>query len=101
MKLFLVARTDRWDYDEHDSAIIRAENESEVIFKLFSLNERGSWLLEDHVNCGGDKNAETRYLQGRGHTVYGLCGFTPENTKITELTYDGEVGIILSSFNAG
>jgi hypothetical protein len=31
MKLWLVSRTDDWDWDEHDAAIVRAESEEHAL----------------------------------------------------------------------
>lgn len=102
MKLFLIERTDDHDYDEHDSAVVRAGSEQEVIANLFTLNERGAGLLLDYVNIDrGVEEPENRRLLSSGYNLYGLIGFTRENTKIEELTYDGESGVILASFNAG
>ena len=72
MKLFLITRTDDWDWDEYDSFVIRAENKENVL--TLARAEISSWSEDT---------------------------FTKENTVITELTSKGEEQIILGSFNAG
>lgn len=102
MKLFLVERTDHRDYDEHDSAVIRAKSEEEVISKLFTLNGHGQEQLAyygEHSDDTAEDNLE--HLLKSGYNHYGLDGFTRRHTTITELTYDGESGVVISSFNAG
>jgi hypothetical protein len=102
VKLFLVERTDGCDYDEHDAAVIRAGSKEEIVAKLFTLTEIGLEQLSYYVKHGGNTAEENvGYLLMRGYNIYGLVGFTRENTKITELTDYGELGVVLSSFNAG
>ncbi len=71
MKLWLLIRTDRVGYDEHDSAIVRAETEEEArILASEHCYPSEAWI---------DVNRST----------------------VEELVADGEKGIVLSSFNSG
>lgn len=40
MKLYLLTRTDRWSYNEHDSFIVAAENEKGALEYLPNGNKR-------------------------------------------------------------
>lgn len=104
MKLFLIERTDDCDYDEHDSAVIRAESEEEIISKLFgALNDEGMKQLNRYYIKSNTRTEEdnTEYLIMHGYNLYELYGFRREHVKITELEIDGEAGVVISSFNAG
>ena len=74
MKLWLVERTDEWDYDQYSGFVIRADSE-ETARAL--ANEKGGW--------------PGRYTSWTA----------PSNIRCVELTADGEAGIILHSFHAG
>ena len=72
MNLYLIYRTDKYGYDEHDSMVIRASNEEEVREIAF----KKSWELERSF-------------------------LDPQKSKVEKLSHYGEKGIILASFNAG
>jgi len=68
MKLWLV-ETSKYDYDEYDSFIVRAESSEQAYQIVIAF----------------------------GYT----SNFQKETTTITEVTVEGEAGIIHSSYNAG
>ena len=76
-KLYLIERTDKWSYDEYDSAVVCAESEEEA--KL--INPNGDWV-----------DMYTRWCE------------TPEQVKVTYIGVAGPLvpkGVVLASFNAG
>lgn len=75
MKLWKIERTDHVDYDEYDSAIVRAR----------SANHAVDLMFED-----------------LGNPVIPF-GFQrdPQNFTVTQLTDTGNAGVVLASFNAG
>lgn len=44
MKLYLISRTDRVDYDEHDSFVVAANNEESAFgFSPYGDNDYSTW----------------------------------------------------------
>ena len=76
MKLYKIERTDSIDYDEYDALVVRAKDEQQVRDIALGLGE----------------------FEKDGHYLgFGIV----DNFTITEVTADGEPGVIVSSFNAG
>ena len=60
MNLYLLKRTDKWDYDQYDSAVVAAESENEAkkihpdgsdIIVSEEANRWDSWVSVDRVEC--------------------------------------------------
>lgn len=75
MKLFLVKRTDNWDYDEYDGIVVRAESEERAVAIATSRDEKFGWA-----------NYE---------------GMRADNVTVTEINRDGDEEVVLASFHAG
>ena len=75
MKLYLVTRTDEWDWDEYNGFVIRAVNEENAL-------ELAHKFADEYDNP-------------EDYT------FRPDNTKIVEITNEGLEEIILESFIGG
>ena len=73
MKIYLVERTDKIQYDEFDGFVIRAKSEENAL-SICQAVTNGPW--------------------NEGH-------FTKENTNITEISIEGNSEIILCSYQAG
>jgi hypothetical protein len=106
VKLFLVKRTDHCDYDEHDSAVIRADSESEIVNKLFTLTDYGRDLIRFAEDNQQTDKQYAEYLAVTGYNVYNLTGFSRGKFTITELNTSVESiecdhNVVISSYNAG
>lgn len=75
MKLYLVTRTDEWDWDEYDGFVVRAMNEKNA--------------LELAHKKADEYNRPEKYT------------FRADNTHIVEITNEGPEEIILDSFIRG
>lgn len=84
MKLFLVERTDPVDWDEYDSLVIRAYNKEHAL-DIASKTD-------DEYSAYSDRIYVRAVYLGMGNR---------ESLTATEITYEGEPGVILGSFNAG
>ena len=71
MNIYLLERTDRWSYDDHDAFVVAAESEEEA--KNMQLGSPSTWTTPDKIKV----------------TLIGVA--TPNIEK----------GKILDSFNAG
>jgi len=77
VKLYLIERNDHVDWDEYESALVRAENYNEAKKQaLFTKDKTHKWFAT-------------------------YPGFTESNITITELTIDGEPGHIIGNVNQG
>lgn len=76
MRLWRIQRTDDVDYDEYYDLVIRAETADDAVAILFKTYRRPFWRYD---------------------------GFRPDppNYHVTELTPDGDPGVIVRSFKAG
>lgn len=81
MKLWLIERTGGGDWDETDAIVVRAED--------LAAAKAQALATEDRVNS----------VTGHHDAIY--RGFTADNIQITELTPEGEPGLILGSWNWG
>lgn len=83
MKLYLIFRKDRTNYDEYDSFVVAAENEENAL----KFHPRGRYFEEDDYFDNGE--------------VYEWT--SKENLKIECIgeSYSKEEKVIISSFNAG
>lgn len=84
MNLYLITRTDRHDYDEYDSLVVRASDPEAALA-----------MLKGKCDC--DDPGQHRLWCGE------YLGFRADgsNAKVEEIPLDGEPGLILGSFNAG
>lgn len=74
MKLYLISRTDRVDYDEHDSFVVAANNEESALgFSPYGDNDYSTW---------------TKYKENLNIEYIGESNSSVEK-------------VILASFNAG
>lgn len=76
MKLFLVKRTDVWDYDEYEGIVVRAEDEERALAIATKRNGPGLYDAE-------------------------YPGMRADNITATEIAADGDEEVILTSFHAG
>lgn len=73
-KLYLLSRQDRVEYDQYDSAVVCANSEEEARHvKVGDIGRYGSWVLPAYINV-----------------IY-----------LGQATPTLEIGVVLSSFNAG
>lgn len=84
MKLWLITRTDHTDYDETNSLVIRAADEEAA--RAFALALDPEWA---HLDPEEDD------------PVLLHPGLRADNIAITELTADGEPGVIVHDFIRG
>ena len=77
MALYLVTRTDTYDYDEYDALVVRAKDAEEARSIALTDYDQGSLFSAKYQ------------------------GFTPENTKVDAIPAGGESGVVCSSYNAG
>lgn len=95
MKLYLVERTDDWNYDSHDAFVCKAENEESA--KTTFPDECRVWV-----------NGVTYFKYHDGHLssepeTYSSWTKSLNNIKVTEIgtSNSPEPGVVLASFNAG
>lgn len=66
MKLYLVYRTDRVDYDEHDSFVVAANSEENALnFSPYGDNNYSTWTKykEDiKIECIGESNSKVEKI---------------------------------------
>jgi hypothetical protein len=84
MKLWHITRTDETDYDETNSLVIRAETEAEARAMAFAQDP--DWPVVDPE-------------QDDPMLLY--PGLREDNLVITELTAEGEPGVIVHDFMRG
>ena len=75
MKLWKIERTDHVDYDEYDSAIVRARSAGHAVDLMFED------LDNSVMSCGFQRD--------------------PQNFTVTQLTEAGHSGVVIASFKAG
>lgn len=75
MNLYKIDRTDRTDWDEYDSIVVRASSEEEALSMLKSKTSQ----FEEFSGMKSDGS----------------------NVTIAQLTYAGKPGLVIGSFNAG
>ena len=76
MNIYLLTRTDRWSYDDHDAAVVIAENADDA--KKVPVGYSSSWTTSENID-----------VKLLGTAVDGIEKIANKN------------GIILDSFNAG
>ena len=78
-KIYIINRTDRVGYDEHDSHVVIADSEEEARALVATPDDAKYYWP-------GDEGSDIWYA---------------ESTKVTEVLPTDGKGIVLSSFNAG
>lgn len=86
MNLYMITRTDEWDYDEYDSVVVVAEDSDQA---LSLVTER----ITDDPN--------SFYYNRSGFSGFKVDGSNLVVDEIGIATQDTHSGVVLSSFNAG
>jgi hypothetical protein len=98
MKLFLVGPTKRYDYDEYDAFVVRAESEDEA--RAIALSMAQGMPGPDVAippNCDGILGGARLRKSPRWPDAY----TNPEFCPCVQIAEDGPKAIILGSYNRG
>lgn len=88
MKLYMVSRTDRSDYDQYSDVVVRAKDAEAAKQIVLTSGEFWDWDDEDGDYSGCPKPCP-------------MSGFTDHNITVEPLPVAGAPGVVLGSFHAG